>query len=441
MSSHLTNVWKIGSSCTPRSWLYEKEDPKRVLDNWLVILKTSLSSHKYKDIIINFEEGQIPKFGPQGCIPPLSEEMSLYDTQYSPGTEPALFKSAEWIKAIDSTRSKIFGASVNKRPLSSKSVVERMRRDSKLSTNSGWNAYTRRNKPSTLSKAILDSDDRNWLRFPALTLLRNQFGKDRIIWMFPLATNINENKFVFVLMDIARKALVPTLSPWEGFQSVKQTITEKWSTTSRAVGGDISAMDANFKYYHSDQVFKCISPIFQPIERENLKTSLDNLHNIEVILNTEQKLVGLHGVASGSSWTQFVETIFQCILLEYLGLSGIILGDDSCLFFPDTKVSRAREVVDAYSMVGLPANIEKQSDEENFFIFLQRLFIRDVMSREDKNVIAGIYSTVRALTSCVYPERFYPPDDYNSDIFCIRIYMILENCVDSPAFEPFCVKR
>jgi len=438
LSSHLTNVWENGSSYTPRSWLYEKRSPKSVLADWLKILKSELSSLSYGKTVLHFEEGYIPKFSPQGGTPPLIDNMNLYDSQYSQSTEPALFGTAEWEKAVDSARLKVFGSATNKRPLSTNTVLADMRHKHKLITNSGWKAFSKRNKPETIKTAILESQDRAWMAYPALTLLRNQYGKDRIVWMFPFSTNIVENTFVFPLMELARKQGSVFVSPWEGFDRVKQTLTKIWIPGTRAVGGDISAMDSNFKLHHSKQTYRCIKPIFQSLYGEDLLKSIENLHTIEVIVNSKQKITGDHGVASGSGWTQFVETIFQCILLEYLGKTGMVLGDDSCIIYPDAKKSRASEVVHSLSEVSLPANEEKQSDEENSVVFLQRIFIRGVMSREDKNTLAGIYSTVRALTSMIFPERFYLPDEYNSDVFCIRIFMILENCVDSPLFEKFC---
>ena len=438
LSSHLNNVWEIGSSYTPRSWLYEKRAPKTVLTEWLKILKSELSTLSYGKTVLHFEEGYIPKFGPQGGTPPLKDNMNLYDTQYAQSAEPELFGTAKWEEAVRSTRLTVFGSAANKRPLSIDSVLTDMRRKHKLVTNSGWKAFSKRNKPETIKRAILESQDRAWMAYPALTLLRNQFGKDRIVWMFPFSTNIVENTFVFPLMDIARKRGSVYVAPWEGFDRVKQTLTKIWTPGTRAVGGDISAMDANFKIWHSEQTFRCIKPIFQGVFGEDLLISMNNLHTIEVIVNGKQKISGNHGVASGSGWTQFVETIFQCIFLEYIGRTGMVLGDDSCIIYPDAKKSRASEIVHSLSEVGLPANAEKQSDEEDSVVFLQRIFIRGVMSREDKSVLAGIYSTVRALTSMIFPERFYSPDEYNSDIFCIRVFMILENCVDSPLFEKFC---
>jgi len=438
LSSHLNNIWEMGSSNTPRSWLYEKRSPASVLADWRKILKSELSKVSYGETVLNFEERYTPKFGPQGGTPPLKDEVSIYDTQYAQSTEPELFKTAEWEEAVNSARLKVFGTAANKRPQSAESVLAEMRHKHKLITNSGWKAFSKRNKPETINRAILDSKDRAWMDYPALTLLRNQFGKIRIVWMFPFATNIVENTFVYPLMDIARKHGSVFLSPWEGVDRVKQTLTKIWTPGTRAVGGDITAMDAHFKIYHSEQTFKCIKPVFQSVYAEDMYRSIENLHDIEVIVSGEQKIVGDHGVSSGSGWTQFVETIFQCILLEYLRLTGMVLGDDSCIIYPEVEKSRADDIVHSLSEVGLPANKEKQSDERDSVIFLQRIFIRDVMSREDKNVLGGIYSTIRALTSMIFPERFYSPDVYNSDIFCIRIFMILENCVDSPLFETFC---
>jgi len=184
MSSHLYNVWNIGSSYTPRSWLYEKRIPQTVLDEWIIILESEIKPHPYSKTILHFEKGYISKFGPQGGHPPLKDEMVLFDTQYSQSTEPELFETDLWKQSVDATRIKIFGNTKNRRPKSTNSVIAEMRNKGKLATNAGWPSFSKRNKEQTIKQAILDGQDRNWLSFPALILLRNQFGKNRIIWMF-----------------------------------------------------------------------------------------------------------------------------------------------------------------------------------------------------------------------------------------------------------------
>nr|WPA70734.1 MAG: RNA-dependent RNA polymerase [Mystacina tuberculata picobirnavirus 6] len=64
------------------------------------------------------------------------------------------------------------------------------------------------------------------------------------------------------------------------------------------------------------------------------------------------------------------------------------------------------------------------------------MFIRGY-NNPKTSVIRGVYPTLRALKTLVYPEKFHNPKLWNSDMFCARVYMILENCVDHPLFEDF----
>ena len=99
----------------------------------------------------------------------------------------------------------------------------------------------------------------------------------------------------------------------------------------------------------------------------------------------------------------------------------------------------AKEVVDYLGQYGLPANPTKQSVGTETLTFLQRYFRQGFVSREAGGVFGAYYPTIRALNSLLQPEKFHKPKDWSSDMFCIRNYMILENCVDDPCFEEFCV--
>lgn len=466
LKQYLNNLL-VGKAFTPRSWLYEDQKPDTVLKNWMKILSQLESGDSFDKLVFQFDTSQLEKWGPQGGVAPISELMDLVTAGFNDDSpRPTAFSSAEWRKAKELATKDFARLRLSLRPVTYSKVVDDMRARDTLESNSGWPLFTRRNKPSVIEQAIVSAHNGDWKTYPAIALFRNYNKKTRLVWMFPMGTNVKEGSYLQPLQSAMINELQKVLkhdlhathgsflrffTPWIGFEEVRKQINHEYSTmASTLAASDFSATDEHFTRWHTMEVFDVIKVCFQPAYWEGLKESLLAMHKIPLIVGPDKMITGWHGVSSGSNWTNFVETIFDYIFANYVwyksyklnpdgdkdwyGLSAI--GDDMSW----TTVDGDSDAFPAFleqcgKDVGHIINAEKTTSYEDRVKYLQRLFQRGY-NRSD-GMIRAVYPTIRALKASVYPERFHNRKLWNSDLFCARQYMILENCVDHPLFEEF----
>lgn len=466
LQQYLNNLL-VGKEYTPRSWLYESvENPDDILKTWMGTLSQLESGSSFEQEVYHFDTSQIEKWGPQGGVKPISELMETVLAGFrDESPRPTAFSSAEWRKAKRIASDDFRRLRLSLRPASYYKVVDDMRARDTLESNSGWPLFTRRNKPDVIEQAVTAAHNGQWKTYPAIALFRNYNNKTRLVWMFPMAANVKEGSYLqplqSAMINRLQKAQDNPLDqgyflryfmPWIGFDAVRKQIDHTYNTMAQEIAAsDFSATDAHFTKWHSLEVFDVIKECFQPEYRAGLKESLLAMHTIPLLIGPKFMITGLHGVSSGSNWTNFIETIFDYIFSIYVweksakpsnydsdddwyGLSGI--GDDMAWTtvegvmdaFPQFLEQCAKEV-------GHEANAEKTNAHEGRVKYLQRLFQRGY--NRDDGCIRAVYSTIRALKSSVYPEKFHKKQSWNSDMFCARQYMILENCVDHPLFKDF----
>jgi hypothetical protein len=433
--SHYLDLLEEGRPATEHSWLYEKEDSQTTLNRWLEILGSLENGSPFEQKVYQFDTKQIEKFGPQGEVPPISEAIKVesFADQYVPnsGCELQLRNLAD-ICGIRPKSLNYWGLQF---------VTDDMATRDTLSTNSGWPLFKRRAlvRDQTVQAALRSLDD--VYQYPAIILFRSYNGKLRVVWMYPMAMNLVEYRATMPL----QRSLYSNqyVTPWLGFEHVKRRFTELWKAHPYAFGGDTTAMDAHMQMSQLEMVSSMVNPLFA--EPEYMDRSLTHVAEIDLVVGRHSIIRDQqHGIASGSGWTQLSETIFQMGMFDRfisdnsLSLSvedGMGIGDDYVWFFDEAPESS--QIVDFWAKNGLPGKEEKQSNEEEYCTFLQRLFAKGWFSRDDSEVLGGVYPTVRALNSLLNPEKFHNPKQWNSDMFCTRCYMILENCVDHPLFEQF----
>nr|UDL14479.1 MAG: putative RNA-dependent RNA polymerase [Picobirnavirus sp.] len=380
------------------------------------------------------------------------------------------------------------------RPASYKSVIDDMRARDTLESNSGLPMFARRNIPEVVAQAVSAAESSEWTLFPAIALFRTYNGKTRLVWMYPMSANLVEGSFFQPLQsaimnarDVDIKFSCHTFSfrnffsPWEGFDAVRRVVTEAYDQSvliwpvgdesSYSFGcvaaSDFSSTDEHFQRWSTLEVFDVIKTCFQRKYWDALKQSLMHMHSIPLVIGPDQMITGWHGVSSGSNWTNFVETVFDMIYSVYTALridnisqltSGskvslvplYAIGDDQAYLYGfDTDAAlgdliesnkyASEDIKHALSVcgedVGQIVKEEKTTANAWQVKTLQRLFIRGY-SREDGQ-LRGVYPTIRALKSSVFPERFHAPSKWSSDMYCARQFMILENCVDHPLFKEF----
>lgn len=441
-----------GKEATPRSSLYnlkgktEVLQPDEVLHRWQKTLSRLERGTAYDKEVFQFDSHQLEKWGPQGEVAPISELMDeIVLPSFSSSEDHPVFRTDEWKQAKRNVvrylhRSGCKGLA----PVPYNRVIDDMRARDTLESNSGWPLFTRRNKPEVVKQSCEDAANGQWKTYPAIALFRNYNQKTRLVWMFPMSANLVEGSFFQPLQSILMNSQEATqfLSPWSGFESVRDLMTDTYQSGKYVAASDFSSTDAHFKLTTSMEVYDVLRECFQPRFRDALKESIQYMHNIPLVISTTSELVGEHGVSSGSNWTNFIETIFDWILSEYTGIANktytglYAIGDDMSWYGEEYDEHFADSLAKIGEEVGQVIKAEKTTNDRDKVKSLQRLFVRGQLRPDGK--LRAVYPTIRALKSLVFPERFHKPELWSKDMEAVRDFMILENCVDHPLFEEFC---
>ena len=443
----------VGREATSRSSLYhlpnktELLSPDDILERWKRILISLDNGDIFDKNVFQFDSRQLEKWGPQGEVAPIADLMDeiVLPTFSRSSDHPPAFATKNWALAKRSAvrilhRNGAKGLS----PVSYKRVIDDMRARDTLESNSGWPLFTKRNKPEVITQSIKEAEDGRWKTYPAIALFRNYNRKTRLVWMFPMSANLVEGSFFQSLQSVLMKSELAKqfLAPWSGFEQVREVMTSAFAANKFVAASDFSATDAHFQLATSMEVFDVISQCFQPRYRSALEESIRYMHEIPLVVGPTTMIVGEHGVSSGSNWTNFIETIFDLILAEYVKIEvgsyqGLYAIGDDMSWYSDTYDAKfADKLAEIGESVGQEIKSEKTTNDRDKVKSLQRLFQRGYARPDGK--LRGVYSTIRALKSLVYPERFHSPKVWSKDMEAIRDFMILENCVDHPLFEQFC---
>ena len=435
LSLYLRNLSR-GRQMTPHSWLYERESAETTLKRWIPIMEESNNKTAFGKEFNSFDLKQVEKFGPQGGIPPISspEVWDVIEPLYSPGEYDNPDALEQWFSKAEEFGRRVFRTIRRNRPLSFESVVKDMQRRDTLTTNSGYPRFTRRKR--TQRAEIQDASSGIAYEYPAIVLFRYYYGKLRPVWMFPMSVNLIEASYALAIQHALSESPLEWVraycTPWRGFEYVKQVLTTQWKG-QQIDGGDTTKMDAHMRPAQLRLVFHIVKWLFQEAYWDELDRSLQHITDIPLLIGEDEMLIGTHGLASGSSWTQLSETVLQMFMAYVSNTCGQGIGDD---FYWISDMT-ADELVSRLEQFGLPANPSKQSVDKESLTFLQRYYHQSFFSRDDAKVLGAYYPTIRALGSMLQPEKFHDPKVWNSDMFCIRNFMILENCVDDPSFDEF----
>lgn len=446
-----------GKEATPRSNLYnlqgktEELEPDEILHRWQDKLASLENGEPFVKNVFQFDSGQLPKWGPQGEVPPIDDLLEdIVYPSFSGGKRFEAFDTSEWQQAKREVVKQLHNAGCKGlSPVPYKRVVDDMRARDTLESNSGWPLFTRRNKPEVVAQSIEAAENGLWKTYPAIALFRNYNQKTRLVWMFPMAANLVEGSFFQPLQQRIMLASYPLYvrnfySPWRGFEEVRDLVGFTYYKDAKTIAAsDFSSTDAHFKLATSMEVFDVIKQCFQPRFRDALKESIRYMHEIPLLIGSNTMLTGEHGVSSGSNWTNFIETVFDQILGLYVSLKtdhqhfGLYaIGDDMSWYGNSYDEHFSETLAKLGEAVGQEIKAEKTTNYPDKVKSLQRLFQRGYDRPDGK--IRAVYSTIRALKSLVYPERFHKPELWSKDMEAIRDFMILENCIDHPLFEEFC---
>jgi hypothetical protein len=443
--------------------------PDEILHQWQEKLEQLEHGSNFEQEVFQFDSAQLQKWGPQGQVAPIDDLLKdIVYPSFDVADVPSAFSSEEWKKAKRAVTRALHSAGCRGlAPVPYSRAIDDMRARDTLESNSGWPLFTRRSKPEVVKQSIQDAEDGQWKTYPAIALFRNYNQKTRLVWMFPMSANLVEASFFQPLQSILMKSTLAQsfLAPWTGFEQVRKLISEAYAANGSVAASDFSSTDAHFRLSTSMEVCDVLEQCFQPRYRDALRESMTYMHTIPLIVGPDSKIEGEHGVSSGSNWTNFVETIFDMLLAvyvyykeggedsfkittrlvsgdltpesQYKGLYAI--GDDMSWVVSKSHFDDAfSDRLEAYGeSVGQQIKAEKTTNYPDKVKTLQRLFQAGYF-QDGSNLLRGVYPTIRALKSLVYPERSHKKRLWSKDMNAVRAFMILENCVDHPLFHEFC---
>jgi hypothetical protein len=257
--------------------------------------------------------------------------------------------------------------------------------------------------------------------------------KTRTVWGYPMADTVNEMRYYSPLLDYQRK--LDWRSSINSPDQVNRRITELINTARKEdkflVSIDFSAYDASVKTTLQKAAFEYIKQLFQQNYHEEIDYISARFNTIELV-SPSGILTGPHGVPSGSTFTNEVDSICQYLVAREYDDDVLcdIQGDDGAYVvnYPD-------ELIKQFESKGLNVNEEKTNISKDFVIYLQNLYHPDY---SNDGLIGGIYPTYRALNRILYLERFTDLEKNSisgKDYFSIRTITILENCKYHPLFK------
>lgn len=272
---------------------------------------------------------------------------------------------------------------------------------------------------------------------PCMLFTRTQeVRKTRDVWGYPMADTINEMRFYRPLLEYQRKLSWRSALnlPEDVDQAVTKLILKAVDEKLKIVSIDFKSYDKSVKSGLQAAAFKYITKLFQDRFKEDIKYIAERFRTIGLI-TPDGILSGPHGVPSGSTFTNEVDSIVQflvaasCEVVKFINLCQI-QGDDGIYITSDPDV-----LFECFRKYGLEVNLDKTVVSDDYAVYLQLLFHKDYM-KDGKYV--GVYSVYRALNRIMYLERFDKFEEEGlsgQDYFAIRTISILENCKHHPLFK------
>jgi hypothetical protein len=311
---------------------------------------------------------------------------------------------------------------------------ERVKDFIKRNTNSGL-PYLKK-KGLILDEAIRDVQSLLGERYPAVLFTRTQEGnKTRNVWGYPIGDTLLEMRYYRPLLDFQRKQdwRSAIVSPEAVDVGVTACMNHANQEGLNLLSIDFSAYDASLKPYLIKEGFNYIKKLYQASTHPDLDYICERFTSIG-ILTPDGEFTGDHGVPSGSTFTNEIDSICQFLIAKSYPHESLdkfqIQGDDGLYACKDP--SKLMEWFESY---GLNVNEDKSLVRTDTAQYLQLVY-NDKYSRDGINV--GVYPTYRALLRLCYLESFtdFSRDNIEGkDYFAIRALSILENCKYHPYFE------
>jgi hypothetical protein len=320
-------------------------------------------------------------------------------------------------------------------PTSLNSVKSRVLR----SANSGLPYLTR--KGDVIDDTVEHLDEQLDAEYPCMLFTRTQEDwKTRTVWGYPFADVLQEQTFYVPFLNLARlkSFRAALIGPDEVNRRIHELIHYALSKGLKLVGVDFSSYDQTISPALQAAAFHYIRRHFMSNRSEGLLEVAKRFRTIGLI-TPEGILSGDHGVPSGSTWTNEVDSVVQHLIAETLfgeeeDSDGSkfyqIQGDDGAY-----AVKQPERLFERFRSYGLSVNEEKSDVSDSYLVYLQNYFSPTYIRN---GIISGVYPVYRALNRLVHLERWTNISDSKisgRDFFSIRAISILENCKHHPWFE------
>nr|APG78268.1 RdRp [Shahe picobirna-like virus 2] len=406
--------------------LCKSKSPDAILRDIDAIFERNMS--KINPALMEIENSNRSKFGPRSISKPWSERIEGLSEYF--GSDECSIAPRD-----------LFPGSLNNlkpclRPLSIKSAVDCL----KNSTNSGFPYYTRKGK---LKERYIENFESLLKRKdPCILFTRTQEGgKTRDVWGYPMADSILEMRYYRPLLEYQRKLnwRGAIISPDEVDRRITRLMDFAKSNDLVLVSVDFKGFDKSLRKTLQACSFRYIKCLFQVKDLADLDYIEDRFSTIGIV-TPGGIFTGTHGVPSGSTFTNEVDSIAQYLVAKSSGITVEdliqIQGDDGVYAIPRDKLD---EFLSHFNNAGLTVNRDKSVTSDVFCVYLQQLYHPDYRCKSS-GIIGGVYSIYRALNRLLFQENWSRFEDFNiigRDYYSIRAISILENCRNHPLFEDF----
>jgi hypothetical protein len=413
--SHLLDGTVEGSTDIYMTPLGQDNDPDSLLKELDAIFESN--SPDITPELNDLEQNNRSKFGPRSIAIPWEERRSLVSDYFGSDDN---FGIEQTSPAVSSRL----------RPLSVANAMKFLKND----TNSGLPYFMRKGK---IKEDVLANFDQLLERKdPCIMFTRTQEShKTRAVWGYPIADTLNEMRYYRPILEVQKQ------QPWRAAinapdvvdKRITELINNAQSSNESLVSIDFSSYDATLRSSLQSASFQYFKSMFQA-GHDGLDY-IENRFNMIGLITPEGVWNGPHGVPSGSTFTNEVDSVAQYLIAATSPsklLDFQIQGDDGAY-----RTENPDQLKELFTNYGLIVNDEKSYVSDKHIVYLQNLHSVDYVRN---GMYCGIYPLYRALNRLVYQERFDNFSEYDikgSDFYSIRTIAILENCRNHPLFKDF----
>lgn len=278
---------------------------------------------------------------------------------------------------------------------------------------------------------------------PCALFTRTQEGhKTRNVWGYPFADSVYEMCFYspFLVQQKTKWHRASLVSPETVATRVSAMIHKARASNRLLYSVDFEAFDASVRYQYIIEAFEYIKSCFSPTFRNLLTFVCERFYTIGIVTPIAI-FKGKHGIPSGSTFTNEVDSVVQEIIAktcEFIKDGEFqVQGDDGAYMM------HMEDVVDfeaSFKYAGLKMSDRRKKKKahlsKDYVVFCQLLYHIDYA--DDDGHIGGIYPVYRAINRLLFQERFvnfHKANIKGRDYFGIRTLSILENCKYHPLHE------